>query len=41
MIRYDPTIVDLASNFFSLCTYKRDILFIQVFIVGGAKHGYS
>ena len=38
MIRYDPKIVDLASNFYVLCTYKRDILFIQVFIVVGAKH---
>ena len=34
IIRYDSTLVDLISNFCSM--YKRESLFIKLFIVGGA-----
>ena len=42
MIRYDPTPVDLTSNFFVLYTmYKHESLFNELFILGGALQEYS
>ena len=34
MIRYDPILVDMISNFVVLCTNMK--VFIYLFIVGGA-----
>ena len=36
MIGYDPTLLNLKSNFFFL--YKSEIVFILLFIVGGALY---
>ena len=40
MIRYDPTVLDMTSNFF--CSlYLHESLFIELFILVGAKREYS